>query len=122
MGIDKMVPGSLSRGIRYGSVCDGMGAAHVASSGLGWECRWLAEIDPVASAVTAHHYPDVPNLGDITAADFIDRASAMGRLMAAAGLVKYSSTWLTGMRQGRAEASALPSGLFLFPLEFIKTV
>lgn len=31
---------------------------------------WHAEIDPAAARVLAHHHPQVPNLGDITAIDF----------------------------------------------------
>jgi DNA (cytosine-5)-methyltransferase 1 len=34
------------------------------------ELAWVADNDPAASAVLAHHHPDVPNLGDITAADW----------------------------------------------------
>jgi DNA (cytosine-5)-methyltransferase 1 len=33
---------------------------------LGWKAAWLAEIEPFPSAVLAHHYPNVPNLGDMT--------------------------------------------------------
>jgi DNA (cytosine-5)-methyltransferase 1 len=33
---------------------------------LGWKTAWLSEIEPFPSAVLAHHYPDVPNLGDMT--------------------------------------------------------
>jgi len=33
---------------------------------MGWRAAWLAEIEPFPSAVLAHHYPDVPNLGDMT--------------------------------------------------------
>jgi len=33
---------------------------------------WYAETDPDASAVLAHHYPGVKNLGDITAVDWRD--------------------------------------------------
>ena len=33
---------------------------------LGWTCVGVAEIEPFPSAVLAHHYPDVPNLGDVT--------------------------------------------------------
>lgn len=33
---------------------------------LGWRAAWLSEIEPFPSAVLAHHYPDVPNLGDMT--------------------------------------------------------
>lgn len=50
----------------YGSVCSGIEAASVAWHPLGWRAAWLAEIEPFPSAVLAHHYPDVPNLGDMT--------------------------------------------------------
>lgn len=53
--------------MRFGSVCSGIEAASVAWHPLGWQAAWLAEIEPFPSAVLAHHYPDVPNLGDMTA-------------------------------------------------------
>lgn len=49
----------------YGSVCSGIEAATVAWQGLGWEPSWFSEIEPFPSAVLAHHYPDVPNTGDM---------------------------------------------------------
>jgi DNA (cytosine-5)-methyltransferase 1 len=52
--------------IKFGSVCSGIEAASVAWNKLGWSASWLAEIEPFPSAVLAHHYPDVPNLGDMT--------------------------------------------------------
>lgn len=33
---------------------------------MGWRAAWLAEIESFPSALLAHHYPDVPNLGDMT--------------------------------------------------------
>lgn len=53
--------------MRFGSVCSGIEAASVAWAPLGWKAAWLSEIEPFPSAVLAHHYPDVPNLGDMTA-------------------------------------------------------
>jgi len=53
--------------MRFGSVCSGIEAASVAWHPLGWKAAWLSEIEPFPSAVLAHHYPDVPNLGDMTA-------------------------------------------------------
>lgn len=53
--------------ITFGSVCSGIEAASVALGPLGFVPAWLSEIDPFASAVLAHHYPAVPNLGDMTA-------------------------------------------------------
>ena len=52
--------------IRFGSVCSGIEAASVAWHPLGWQAAWLSEIEPFPSAVLKHHYPDVPNLGDMT--------------------------------------------------------
>jgi DNA (cytosine-5)-methyltransferase 1 len=52
--------------IRFGSVCSGIEAASVAWHPLGWEAAWLSEIEPFPCAVLAHHYPAVPNLGDMT--------------------------------------------------------
>ena len=53
--------------MRFGSVCSGIEAASVAWNPLGWSAAWLSEIEPFPSAVLAHRYPDVPNLGDMTA-------------------------------------------------------
>jgi len=52
--------------MRFGSVCSGIEAASVAWHPLGWQAAWLSEIEPFPSAVLAHHYPDTPNLGDMT--------------------------------------------------------
>lgn len=52
--------------MRFGSVCSGIEAASVAWHPLGWTASWFAEIEPFPSAVLAHHYPEVPNLGDMT--------------------------------------------------------
>jgi len=52
--------------MKYGSVCSGVEAATVAWHGLGWEPQWFSEIDKFPSAVLAHHYPNVPNLGDMS--------------------------------------------------------
>lgn len=50
---------------RYLSVCSGIEAATVAWHALGWTPAAFAEIEKFPSAVLAHHYPDVPNLGDM---------------------------------------------------------
>jgi DNA (cytosine-5)-methyltransferase 1 len=53
----------------YGSVCSGIEAATVAWQPLGWRAAWYAEIDPFASAVLAHRFPEVHNFGDFTQID-----------------------------------------------------
>lgn len=50
----------------YGSVCSGIEAASLAWEPLGWNPAWFAEIEPFPSAVLAHHWPHVTNLGDMT--------------------------------------------------------
>lgn len=52
--------------VNYGSVCAGIEAASVAWKSLGWQASWFSEIEPFCCAVLAQHYPDVPNLGDMT--------------------------------------------------------
>ena len=52
--------------MRFGSVCSGIEAASVAWHPLGWEAAWLSEIEPFPCAVLKHHYPNVPNFGDMT--------------------------------------------------------
>lgn len=53
--------------LTYGSVCSGIEAASVAWEPLGWKPAWFSEIEAFPSAVLAHHWPDVPNLGDMLA-------------------------------------------------------
>jgi DNA (cytosine-5)-methyltransferase 1 len=52
--------------MRYGSVCSGIEAATTAWHLLGWQPAWFSEIEPFPSAVLKHHYPTVPNYGDMT--------------------------------------------------------
>jgi len=52
--------------VRYLSVCSGIEAASAAWHPLGWTPVAFSEVDKFPSAVLAHHYPDVPNWGDMT--------------------------------------------------------
>ena len=52
--------------MKYLSVCSGVEAATVAWHPLGWDPIGYAEIETFPSAVLSHHYPTVPNFGDIT--------------------------------------------------------
>ena len=52
--------------MKYLSVCSGIEAATVAWHPLGWKPTAFSEIEKFPSAVLAHHYPTVPNLGDMT--------------------------------------------------------
>ena len=65
--------------MRYLSLFSGIEAASVAWAGLGWTPLAFAEIEPFPAAVLAHHYPDVPNLGDVTKVDWHDVRKRFGR-------------------------------------------
>ena len=52
--------------MKYLSVCAGIEAASVAWHHMGWEPVAFSEIEKFPSAVLAHHYPNVPNWGDMT--------------------------------------------------------
>lgn len=56
--------------VKYVSIFSGIEAATVAWQPLGWEPLAFSEIDPFPSTVLQHHYPDIPNLGDITKIDW----------------------------------------------------
>lgn len=52
--------------MKYLSVCSGIEAATVAWHHMGWEAVGYSEIEKFPSQVLAHHYPNVPNLEDMT--------------------------------------------------------
>ena len=50
-------------GVNYASVCDGIGAAHVAAARFGWRCAWTSEIEPFPAAVVEERW-GYANVGD----------------------------------------------------------
>lgn len=56
--------------MKYISLFSGIEAVSCAWVPLGWEPVAFAEIDRFPSAVLAHRFPDVPNLGDMTKVDW----------------------------------------------------
>lgn len=64
--------------MKYGSVCSGIEAASKAWEPLGWKPAWFSEIEPFPSAVLAHHWPEVTNLGDMTKIADAVRAAVPG--------------------------------------------
>lgn len=60
--------------MRFGSVCSGIESASVAWEPLGFEPAWFSEIEEFPSAVLAHHWPQVANLGDMTVLPQLIRA------------------------------------------------
>ena len=52
--------------MRFATVCSGIEAASAAWQPHGWAPVFFSEIEPFPCAVLAHHYPNVPNYGDMT--------------------------------------------------------
>ena len=63
--------------MKAATLFSGIGAPEVAMPH--WQWLWHAEIEKFPSAVMAARHPGSPNLGDVTAHDFIERAEAIGR-------------------------------------------
>jgi site-specific DNA-cytosine methylase len=90
--------------MRYASVCDGIGAVHVAWKPLGWECAWTSEIEPFPAAVVHHHH-ELINLGDmtkITETMLNDVPSGAVKLLA--GGTPCQSFSVAGLRGGLGDA------------------
>jgi site-specific DNA-cytosine methylase len=85
--------------MRFGSVCSGIEAASVAWEPLGWKAEFFSEIEPFPSAVLAHHYPTVPNYGDMNA--FASWPDA--RLDVLVGGTPCQSFSVAGLRGGMAD-------------------
>ncbi len=51
--------------LTFGSLCSGIEAASCAWNPLGWKCAFVSEIEPFPCALLKHHYPEVPNYGDM---------------------------------------------------------
>jgi len=53
--------------LTFGSVCSGIEASQLAFAPFGFEQLWSSEIAEFPSKVLDHHYPEIPNLGDMLA-------------------------------------------------------
>ena len=90
--------------MRYISVCSGIEAATVAWHSLGWEPVAFAEIDAFPSAVLAHHFPTVPNLGDISKVDWRPYHGTVDLVVGGTPCQSFS---IAGRREGMGGASGL---------------
>lgn len=90
--------------MRYISLFSGIEAASCAWDGMGWEPVAFSEIDPFPSAVLAEHYPNVPNLGDITNIDWSPYAGTIDLVVGGSPCQSFS---IAGGRESLDGESAL---------------
>jgi DNA (cytosine-5)-methyltransferase 1 len=81
----------------FGSLFAGIGGIDLGLERAGWECRWQVEWDEFCQHVLAHHWPDVPRYGDITAVDW----SGVKRVDLIAGGFPCQPFSLAGQRRGK---------------------
>ena len=108
--------------MKFGSVCSGIEAASVAWEPLGWRAAWLSEIEPFPSAVLSHHWPEVPNLGDMTQ---LARRVLVGEIEAPDVLVggtPCQAFSVAGLREGLADERGQLTIKFVELINAIDTV
>ena len=82
--------------MRVLSVCSGIGSDAVAWHPLGWETAAFAETNQQASAVLAHHYPNIPNLEDFTNITEQDIDGSIDLLVGGTPCQSFSTAGLRG--------------------------
>jgi len=103
--------------VNYISVCSGIEAASVAWHPLGWNCLGVSEIEPFPSAVLAHHYPSVPNFGDMTKYKEWNINGAIDLLVGGTPCQSFS---VAGLRQGLKDPRGNLMLTFLAIAEYFK--
>lgn len=107
--------------MRFLSLFSGIEAASYAWLPLGWECVGVAEIESFPCAVLKHHYPDVPNLGDVTKITE-ERIRALGLIDLVVGGFPCQDVSVAGRRKGMRERDGQPtrSGLFFDAMRIVR--
>lgn len=95
------------------SLFSGIEACSVAWHPLGWECVGVSEIEPFPCAVLAYHYPNTPNLGDVTQITE-EQIKALGSIDVVVGGSPCQDLSVAGKRKGmiNADGTITRSGLF----------
>lgn len=88
--------------LTLGTFCSGIGAPEVASQGF-MRPIWASEIEPFPIAVLAARFPGVPNLGDMTAPDLVERIAAIGLPDVVVAGLPCQPFSVAGLRKGEAD-------------------
>lgn len=88
-------------GLTHASFFSGVGGLDQGLERAGWRTLSFSEIDPYANAVLARHWPDVPNLGDITTLNDPEQADWHGATLFSGGFPCQDLS-IAGKRKGLA--------------------
>jgi DNA (cytosine-5)-methyltransferase 1 len=107
--------------MRFLSLFSGIEAASVAFIPMGWTCVAVAEIEKFPCAVLAHHYPDVPNLGNVKEITE-DKIKALGHIDAIIFGFPCQDLSVAGKRKGlkNEDGSNTRSGLFYIAMQIVR--
>jgi len=125
--------------IKYATCCSGIEAHSTAVKNLDWKSIFFSEIEPFPCDVLKHHYPQTPNLGDMTQIHYDDEKGVItnshkegenydlptcfrraeiqelpfkhGDLQVFSGGTPCQSVSVAGKREGMAEGSGTRSSL-----------
>lgn len=93
------------------SLFSGCGGADLGLHAAGIETVAFAEIERHAAAVLQHHWPDVPNLGDVTTITR-ETLAPLGRIDVVVGGSPCQDLSVAGKRAGMTEGSGTRSSLY----------
>lgn len=102
--------------MKYLSICSGIEAATVAWHHMGWQPVAFSEIERFPSQVLAHHYPDVPNVGDMTKF----KEWNLGSVDLLVGGTPCQSFSVAGLRKGMADPRGNLTLTFLAIADYYK--
>lgn len=112
--------------IRYLSLFSGIEACTVAWEPLGWTPVAFAQYEPddnvqFPSKVLQYHYPDVPNLGDVTKITE-EQIKALGHIDLVVGGSPCQDMSIAGLRRGlvNEDGSLTRSGLFDYQMQIFE--
>lgn len=105
----------------YATVCSGVEGCSLALEGMDWKPVFFSEIEPFPCAVLKSHYPDVPNLGDMSKISYNKEKGIItngtrtiqfsGRLDLLAGGTPCQDFSVAGKRAGGEKGSGTRSSL-----------
>jgi len=92
----------MTERLTLGELCAGYGGLGKAvETVLGADLKWYSEFDAAPSKIMAHHWPDVPNLGDMTQIDW----AAVPKVDVLSGGTPCQDLSQAGRRRGMTEGT-----------------